>query len=237
MLRETGIALERAGARLQGSLVFEEQLNRHRRLCEFGSAVPALPADKSLAYIAPSATVLGNVKLGERTSVWYGAVIRGDVNHISIGAGSNIQDRAVVHVAKIGSDNPTVIGDGVSVEPAAVVHACTVEDGAYIGAAAIVLDGAVVGKGSLIAAGSVVTPGTKVPAGQLWQGSPAKFVRNLTADEAAAMRRVAETTYQLSTKHQLENEKTVDLTRLEQEARELEQERHKEYVSKIGYAQ
>jgi carbonic anhydrase/acetyltransferase-like protein (isoleucine patch superfamily) len=234
MLRETGQALERTGLRLMGSTVVDEELSRHRRLAPFGAARPVLAKS---AYVAPNATVIGNVSLGEGASVWYGAVLRGDVNTIKVGSNAAIQDRAVVHVARIGGDFPTHIGSNVLVEAGATVHAATVEDGSLVGAGATVLDGAVVGKGSIVAAGALVTPGTKIPAGQLWSGAPAKYERAVSAAEQQQIVAAAAKLAALAQQHQAENEKSYDLRAAEETVRTAEAERHAEYVSKIGYSQ
>ena len=135
-------------------------------------------------FIAPSADVLGDVTLGDDSSVWYQAVLRGDINRILVGPRSNIQDGAVVHLA---DDFPAVIGELVTIGHKAVVHACTIHDEVLVGMGAIILDGAVIRKNSLVAAGSVVTPGKDFPPGSMIMGSPAKVVRNLTPEEIKSL--------------------------------------------------
>ncbi|KAF0852267.1 mitochondrial Complex I (CI) NADH:ubiquinone oxidoreductase subunit gamma carbonic anhydrase 2 [Andalucia godoyi] len=233
-LRESGQALERLGVRLQGQYAYEETLNRHRRVSPFADKYPQIEKG---TFVAPNATVLGDVSISSDASVWYGAVIRGDVNHVKIGPSASIQDRAVIHVAKIGGDFPTLIGARAVVEPGAIVHAATLKDGAFVGAGAKVLDGAVVGEEAMVAAGALVTPGTKIPDGQLWSGSPAKFERDLSAQEKKDMRAAAEKIVLLAKKHQAEAEKPFDVVRAERIVREAEEERHQDYVSKIGYSQ
>jgi len=129
------------------------------------------------AWVAETAVVRGDVTLGEEVSVWFGAVLRGDVAPISVGAGSNIQDNAVVHVSH---GFPCRIGANVTIGHAAVVHGCTIEDGALIGIQATVLDGAHIGAGALVAAGALVPPGMEVPPGTLALGVPARVVGPLT---------------------------------------------------------
>jgi carbonic anhydrase/acetyltransferase-like protein (isoleucine patch superfamily) len=136
-------------------------------------------------YIAKGAVVIGDVSLGDRSSVWYNAVVRGDINRIVIGAGTNIQDNAVVHLA---DDYPAILGDYVTVGHSAVVHACTVEDEVLVGMGATILDGSVIGAQSIIGANALVTQGTEIPAGSLVLGSPAKVVRRLTAMERAGLK-------------------------------------------------
>ena len=136
-------------------------------------------------FVAPGAHVVGDVTLGDDVSIWFGCVVRGDVHSISIGAATNIQDGTVVHVTH--ETHPTVIGEGVVVGHQAVLHGCTVEDGALVGIGARVLDGAVVERGAQVAAGAVVTPGHRVPAGHLAVGIPARPRRQLSDGERAAI--------------------------------------------------
>lgn len=136
-------------------------------------------------YIATGAMVLGDVTLGEYSSVWYNAVLRGDINRIVVGHHSNIQDNAVVHLA---DDFPCLIGNYVTVGHSAVIHACTVEDEVLVGMGAVILDGAVVGKQSIIGAKALVTQGTRIPPGSMVLGAPAKVVRALTRKERAGLK-------------------------------------------------
>ena len=136
-------------------------------------------------YLASTAVVLGDVTLGEHSSVWYHAVLRGDINYIKIGAFTNIQDGAVVHLA---DDFPCVIGDWVTVGHSAVVHACTVGDECLIGMNSTILDGAEIGAQSIVGANALVTQGARIPGGSLVLGSPAKVVRPLSAQERADLK-------------------------------------------------
>ena len=142
------------------------------------------PADYGAAFVAENATVAGSVRLEEGSSVWYGAVLRADTGHIDIGAGSNVQDNAVLHT---GPELDIRIGKGVSVGHGAILHGCTVGDGCMIGMHATVLNGAVIGPGCLIAAGALVPEGTRIPAGSLVMGVPGKVVRPVSAEQAAAI--------------------------------------------------
>jgi len=142
--------------------------------------LPQVPAS---CYIDTSAQLLGDVTLGEHSSVWMNAVLRGDVNYIRVGANSNVQDCSVLH----GQRNlyPVIVGDWVTIGHNATVHGCVLEDAVLIGMGARVLNGCRVGEGSIIAAGSVVPEGTIVPPRTLWAGVPAKLRRALTdADHA-----------------------------------------------------
>lgn len=134
-------------------------------------------------YLDPAATVIGDVALGDDASVWPGAVLRGDVNYIRVGARTNIQDGAIVHVAHAGPYGPgypCLIGADVTIGHAAVVHACTIEDGCLIGMHASVLDGAVVKRHGFVGAGALIPPGKVVGERELWLGNPAKCVRVLS---------------------------------------------------------
>jgi len=137
-------------------------------------------------WVAPGAAVIGDVEIGPDSSVFYAAVLRGDVEQIRIGARTNIQDHATLHVTAAGF--PALLGDEITVGHRAVVHGCEVRDGALIGIGAIVLDGAVIGEEALVAAGAVVTPGTMVPPRTLVVGTPARAVRVLSQDEIELQR-------------------------------------------------
>lgn len=138
------------------------------------------------AWLAPGVVVIGDVEIGAASSLWYGTVVRGDVHAIRIGARTNLQDHCVVHVTA--GLFATTIGDEVTVGHRAVVHGCTVRDGAMIGIGAIVLDGAEIGEEAWIGAGSVVSPGTKVPPRALVRGVPGRVVRALRAEEVERQR-------------------------------------------------
>ena len=132
------------------------------------------------SWLAPNATVIGDVTLAARVSVWYGAILRAEFEPITIGAGSNIQDNVTIHVDP---GFPATLGEGVSVGHNAVLHGCTIEDGCLIGMGAVVLNGARIGRGSLVAAGAVVAQGVVVPPNSLVAGVPGKVRRDLSADE------------------------------------------------------
>jgi len=142
-------------------------------------------------YLAPNATVIGRVVLEAEVSVWFGAVLRGDVGSIRVGRGTNLQDLCCLHMT--GGVSDVVIGCDVTVGHSAIIHGATVGDGALIGMGAVLLDDARVGEGSIIAAGSLVPPGADIPARVLARGSPAKVVRELSAREAEQGREGAAT--------------------------------------------
>ncbi|MBM3617616.1 MAG: gamma carbonic anhydrase family protein [Alphaproteobacteria bacterium] len=135
------------------------------------------------AFIAPGAVIVGDVEIGAETNVWFGCVIRGDVNTIRIGERTNIQDGTVIHVTR--GTGPTTIGSDITIGHKALLHACTLEDACFIGMGSILLDFAVVETGGMLAAGSQLTPKKRVPKGQLWAGNPAKFFREMTPQESA----------------------------------------------------
>lgn len=144
------------------------------------------PSVDASAYVDASAQVIGDVRIGAESSVWMNVVIRGDVHFIRIGARSNIQDLALVHVMR--DTHPTVIGDDVTVGHSAVVHGATVEDRCLIGMGAILLNGCRIGSGSIVAAGALVPEGMVVPPGSMVMGMPAKVKRPLSADEDASIK-------------------------------------------------
>ncbi len=138
------------------------------------------PVIPSSCYIAENATVVGEVTMGEECSVWFTAIVRGDVNSITMGDRVNVQDGACIHCTY--QKWATVIGSRVSIGHRAIVHGCTVEDDVLIGMGAIVMDGCRIGRGSIIAAGAVVLEGTEVPAGSIFAGVPAKKVKDISPE-------------------------------------------------------
>ncbi|MFL2770518.1 MAG: gamma carbonic anhydrase family protein [Rhodospirillaceae bacterium] len=151
------------------------------RLLPWKGVMPSVADD---AFVAPSVTIIGDTEIGSMASIWFNVVLRGDVNFIRIGARTNIQDGTIVHVASQGP--PTIIGQGVVVGHLAMIHACNLDDGCFIGMSAVVMDGAVVETGAMVAAGALVPPGKRVGAGQLWAGTPAKYVRDTTEEERSS---------------------------------------------------
>ena len=145
------------------------------------------PNIHATAYIADDAIVIGDVEIGEDASVWFGSVIRGDVNYIRIGARTNIQDLSVIHVSS--KTNPTILEDEITVGHRVTLHGCHVESGCLIGIGAIVMDGVRVGAQSLVAAATLLTPGTQIPPRSLVLGSPGRVKRELTDDELAYLDR------------------------------------------------
>ena len=144
-----------------------------------------LPTVHNTAFVAENAFVIGDVEIGEDSSVWFGSVIRGDVNYIRIGARTNIQDHTIIHVNT--GTHPTILEDEITVGHRVTLHGCHVESGCLVGIGSIVLDGARIGSQSLIAAGSLVTPNTHIPPRSLVMGAPARVKRELTDNELAGM--------------------------------------------------
>ena len=149
-----------------------------------------MPRVHPTAYIDDSAQVIGDVEIGEESSVWMVVVIRGDVHRIRIGRRSNVQDGTVIHVMR--DTHATTVGDEVTIGHAAVIHGCTIEDQCLIGMGAILLNGAHVGRDSIVAAGTLVVEGMEIPARSLVMGSPARVKRSLTDAEVAEIRMYAD---------------------------------------------
>jgi carbonic anhydrase/acetyltransferase-like protein (isoleucine patch superfamily) len=144
------------------------------------------------AFVAPGARLIGDIEIGPEASIWYNCVLRADVNRIRIGARSNVQDGTVIHVDSPRAGNvaglPTLIGEEVLIGHMAMIHGCTLHDRAFVGLGGIVMDGCEIESGGMLAAGAMLTPGRRIPAGQLWAGRPAKYVRDLSAEEIADQR-------------------------------------------------
>ncbi|MEA3554232.1 MAG: gamma carbonic anhydrase family protein [Campylobacterota bacterium] len=147
------------------------------------------PKIKKSAWIAPSADVIGNVKIGKDSSIWFGVVVRGDVHKIRIGKRTSIQDLSMVHVTHYKKDDmsdghPTIIGDDVTIGHKVMLHGCTIKNGCLIGMSATILDGAVIGEGSIVGAHSLVTSNKVFPPNSMIMGSPAKVVKTLSKEES-----------------------------------------------------
>ncbi|PHS36240.1 MAG: gamma carbonic anhydrase family protein [Alkaliphilus sp.] len=146
------------------------------------------PEIDNSCFIAETADIIGDVKIGKNSNIWYGAVIRGDDKNIIIGENTNIQDNAVVHISNI---LPTIIGDNITVGHSAIIHACKIGDNTLIGMGSIILNGAEIGKNTIIGAGTMVPPGKKIPEGVLAFGSPVKIIRDLSDDEIMSITKSA----------------------------------------------
>lgn len=159
-----------------------------------------MPRIAPTAFIADNATIIGDVEIGEYSNVWFGCVIRGDVNTIRIGSRTNIQDGCMIHVTR--GTGPTRIGSGITIGHMVLMHACTIEDDAFVGMGSILLDDATVGSGGMLAAGSMLTSGKTVKAGELWAGSPAKMFRPMSQAERDFIAVSAENYVQLAAEYQ-----------------------------------
>ncbi len=166
-------------------------------IVQFAQNTPRVPPS---AWVAPNATLVGSVTLGERASVFFGAVLRGDLDSITIGEDTNLQDNVTMHVDR---GVPAVIGARVSVGHGAVLHGCVIEDDCLIGMSATVLNRAVIGAGSLVAAGSVVLEGSVIPPRSLVAGVPAKVRREITDEEFAKIQQNAQSYLELSAAHRV----------------------------------
>lgn len=158
-------------------------------LLPFAGKFPRIAAS---AFIAPGCRIIGDVEIGPDASVWYNCVIRGDVNHIRIGARSNIQDGTIIHCDSPDPKNPagfpTLIGEDVLVGHLAMIHGCTLLDRAFVGLGTVVMNGCVIESDAMLAAGALLTPGKRIPVGQLWSGRPATYMRDLPEAALADMR-------------------------------------------------
>ena len=159
--------------------------------------------DKSV-FVAEGVQIIGDVKVGKGTNIWFNCVIRADVNFIKIGENTNIQDGSVIHVSSNGfSANgkkgfPTIIGDNVTIGHNATIHACEVKNYSLVGMGAIVLDRSIINEMSLVAAGAIVPPGTVIGEKELWAGNPAKFIRKISSKEEDLLKNTPEVYYNLS---------------------------------------
>ena len=153
------------------------------------------------AFIAPTAAVIGDAEIGPGASVWFHVVIRADVNHVRIGARSNIQDGTVIHVTSVSF--PTLIGANVTIGHGVILHGCTLMDDCFIGMDATVMDGAMVESGAMVAAGALVTPGKRVRSGELWGGTPAQLMRPMRQAETDNITSSAERYVRLAAEYRI----------------------------------
>lgn len=217
-MRNMGKSLDSMGAGMEVAK-YTEKLVPSTRFVAVDGLIPQIAAEGT--FVAPTASVIGDVTIGKESSVWYGAKVRGDVNQITIGRRSHIMDRAVVHVAKIQGDISTHIGNNVTVGAGSIIHAATLQDGCMIGDGAQILDGAVVETNAIVAPGAVVTPGTTVSAGEYWSGTPATKERDANTEEIGAIATTAYETTQLAMMHAMETSKDYLTVKEEEETMEL----------------
>mmetsp|Transcript_34982 Transcript_34982/g.65298 ORF Transcript_34982/g.65298 Transcript_34982/m.65298 type:complete len:324 (-) Transcript_34982:298-1269(-) len=225
VIRTAGQGLDKVG------MMFEmnphiERLQPSMRNAALGKHTPTNVG----SFVAPSATIVGNVSIGEHSSVWYNAVLRGDVSAIKIGNGVTVGDRAMIH----SSGQIASIGDRVLIGAGANIHGCTLADECKVGHMATVLDKATVQKHAIVADGAVVTPGTTVKSRELWSGNPAKFERQLTSKEIAQMAFEVADNVELSVAHAEENAKDWRQIEEEEEIREEESQRNPFYYQRLS---
>ena len=161
------------------------------------------PEIEHTVFIAATAAIIGAVRIGANSSVWHNVTIRGDNNYILIGENTNIQDNSCVHID--GRKHPTIIGNDVTIGHSAIIHACEIGDGGFVGMGAIIMDGAVIEPGGMLAAGAMLTPGKRNPSGEIWVGRPAKKMRDLSDDEKLFNQKSAEHYVEVARAHRLGN--------------------------------
>lgn len=202
--RNLGQTLDKMGAAMEVAK-YTERLVPSTRFVSVNNIAPSVNANT--AFIAPSASIVGDVTIGSSSSVWYNSTIRGDGNKVTIGSNTNIGDCVVVHIAKLQGDFATNIGNNVSIGPNSIIHAATIQDDVVVGSGVQILDGATIGTNVFIESGSIVTPGTKVPDGEVWSGSPAKSVRKVTKEDIEYIQGHSTEMSSLALLHAGENEK------------------------------
>jgi len=202
--RESGQALDRVGLRALNKPIFREPFSRHRPVMNLFDRHPSLQAD---VFVAPNATVIGDVTIFTKSSVWYGAVVRGDLNAVKIGHRTSIGDRAVVNTAPSVEGHTaatTTIGNDVTIGSGALLTSCSVGNHVVIGAGAIIGEGAIVEDHAVVEPGAVVHSGRRVPGGQVFGGNPAVFIRNCTKTEIGAAEEYAAQLADSASDHRVE---------------------------------
>lgn len=201
--REAGCLRSSSAMEESWKLASNEVISRHRPIMNIGSQRPVLAAD---VFVAPNAAVIGDVLCYDRSAVWYGAVVRGDMNKIRIGRMTNILDRAVLNTVSAlavdtGFPSDMNIGSYVTIGQGSILTSCTIGDYTQIEPGVVVCEGAVVEKNCIIAAGAVIAPGALIPEGQLWAGNPAKYIRDVAEEEIGGFEKAAEATSNLAQEH------------------------------------
>lgn len=231
-IRSFGQSLDVLGRSFEVN-AYVERLQPSVKVLNFKGKSPIL----NCSFVAPTASIIGDIKIGNSSSVWYGAIIRGDVNTITIGDNVIVGDRAMIHCSGLSGNFPTKIGNSVNIGKGAIIHGCTIDDESVIGDGALVLDGAHVQAKAIVAAGSIVPPGKVIPAGEVWAGAPAVFQRQATAIEIANVPETAASTTELATLYAKEASKTYE--QLEADEFEYEQisERNEYYYRRRSPAE
>jgi carbonic anhydrase/acetyltransferase-like protein (isoleucine patch superfamily) len=185
VMKEAGLAMDRFGSRLSNDVAHMQELSRHRQIMPLYDIAPTVDQ----AWVAPNASLIGEVLVSKYATVWYNVVIRAELNPVRIGHFSSIGDGTTINTACAlphGLAASVNIGKNVTVEPHCSLYSCIIDDDVYIGRGSVIMQGARIERGAHILPGTVVPPGRLIPAGQVWGGNPAKFVRNLTQDELLA---------------------------------------------------
>lgn len=201
-LRQLGQTINSVGLSIQGSLANDDRVVPSLRAKGFRGNVPQVG---NLNFLAPNTAVIGQISLGDQSSVWYGATLRGDINEINVGRNSIIQDLVTLSPRKQGGIK---VGDNVYIGPNAVLESCTIENNAFIGMGASVRNGATVQSYGVVAAGAVVPEGTTVPSYQIWAGNPARYLRDITNEEKEVLEEYHDEMQSLAKVHAEESEKT-----------------------------
>jgi len=200
-LRDTGQSIERMGCRAQDNWIFAEKFCRHRAVMSLFDQRPAITQS---IFVAPNASVVGNVEIMPHSSIWYGAVLRGDQSNIHVGGKTSVGDRSVVLTSAVnptGFAARTYIGDWVSIGQGCVLRGCTVDDYAVVGDGCVIQEGALVETQAVLEPGSVLPQGARVPAGEVYAGNPAVFVRKLSKEQIEENENAAEAIADLAAKH------------------------------------
>jgi len=155
-----------------------DQINMSSEILPYKDIMPTLADD---VFIAPGARIIGNVEIGAGSSIWYNSVVRGDVEPIRIGTGTNVQDGSILHVS--GGSFSCTLGNDILIGHMCIIHGCDLKDRAFVGMGSIILDGCIMESDSMLAAGAMLTPGKVIPSGELWAGRPAKLMRLLSPEE------------------------------------------------------
>lgn len=235
--RGVGQALDFFGRRLEVA-PYVDKLQPATRIVALhppSAKTPLIPVLQE-AFIASSASIVGNVRIGAKTNVWYGAVVRGDVESITIGSGTTLGDRSMIHCSgeASGKPFPTKIGNNVVVGAGAIVHGAQLNDGCYIGEGAQVMDGVKVGTGAIVTAGSFVPTGKNIPANQLWAGIPAKYEREVMPEETEKIKTLLAENQALGESHALEFAKTWEQIEEEEHVYEQIDGRNEDYYPRLS---
>jgi len=218
-LQSAGSYLDSIGIKIRHDVVTPPQVCKHRRLLIVDGKKPHI---KQGAWIAPSASVIGDVNVGIFSVIWYGAVLRGDSQNIKIGALSSIGERCVIQNSfktKALKSDSTIVGNRVTIEYGSILSSCKIGDHSKIEAGSILSDGVVVEKNAVVGSGSLVLPGVTIPEGELWSGKPAQFERKLTVDEISDLSTHTEKYFELATFHAREWDKSGEARSMEDEFR------------------